>query len=212
MGQHREEPEGEVGSAGTKIQNPLRLSDGELDAAVFHHALHRLGSHFADREEKRQAFERLPPGLQRMLATTVVQMEIRNGGLHQFFWNPSGDYAPEACEAFASFGATSHSDLIKQAISIFQGERDQQQQFKADGTLEAFAEVGPAFRPERFGPPVLRSRAGRESDRTSCRSHPGAPRRVRATDLEPCYADRHELPAHPEAGSLRGTHPEEETL
>jgi hypothetical protein len=45
--------------------------------------------------------------------------QIDNGGFHQFFTNPQGDYALETFEILKEIGATNTVELFREALTIF---------------------------------------------------------------------------------------------
>ena len=67
----------------------------------------------------REAFEQLGPGLRAIWATQVLDDQVRNGGFAQFFWNPSGRYAPDAHEGLVRIGAPQRHAIIQQAMDRF---------------------------------------------------------------------------------------------
>jgi hypothetical protein len=120
-----------------EVEAALSLSDEELDEAVWHHVLHRISAKSARFDEQAAAVKGLSPGLQRVLVTQTLDMEVKNGGFHQYFWNPSGRFAAEALEGLREFGATRHASLLEEAMAVYDRERSRQQQHKAKGTLAA---------------------------------------------------------------------------
>src|SRR5829696_2343578 len=46
----------------------------------------------------------VPPVVQILFAAHWCESEVSNGGLHQFFMNPTGVLAPEAAQAFRKLG------------------------------------------------------------------------------------------------------------
>src|SRR5207237_7122921 len=75
-------------------------------------------------------FSRLPIHVGDLLATHWTLSEISNGGLHQFFLNPTGVLAPEAAQGLDRMGLTDVAVLLRRAMARFdetyprkQGER-----------------------------------------------------------------------------------------
>ena len=60
----------------------------------------------------------LPIGLRMIFTTIVLQDEVDNGGLDQFFQNPSGQFANEALEDLKRIGATKHAKILHDAILL----------------------------------------------------------------------------------------------
>jgi hypothetical protein len=123
-----------------EVEAALSLSDEELDEAVWHHVLHRISERSGRMDEQAAVVKCLSLGLQRVFATQTLDMEVKNGGFHQYFWNPSGRFAAEALEGLREFGATRHASLMEEAMAVYERERPRQQRFKAMGTLAAFSE------------------------------------------------------------------------
>jgi hypothetical protein len=45
--------------------------------------------------------------------------EVQNGGVHQFFFNPSGDHAPEIVTALREIGVPEQASLLEEGIAMF---------------------------------------------------------------------------------------------
>jgi hypothetical protein len=54
-----------------------------------------------------------------LFAARLCDSEVCNGGLHQFFSNPSGVVAPEAVLGFRRLGLDAAADLVTKAIAQF---------------------------------------------------------------------------------------------
>src|SRR5256885_2761008 len=54
-----------------------------------------------------------------LFAAHWCQSEVRNGGLHQFFSNPTGVLAPEALEAFRAIGLHQWTAILEEAMAFF---------------------------------------------------------------------------------------------
>ncbi|MCW1885445.1 DMP19 family protein [Luteolibacter flavescens] len=54
-----------------------------------------------------------------LFAAHWAQSEFMNGGLGQFFSNPTGVLAPEAVEAFRAMGMRHCADLLAEAMAFF---------------------------------------------------------------------------------------------
>ena len=50
-----------------------------------------------------------------------LEGEVNNGGLHQFFYNSSGDSTSDTINALESIGATVFADILRRAASKFPG-------------------------------------------------------------------------------------------
>ena len=49
----------------------------------------------------------------------ILAREVNNGGFDQFFYNSSGEYAPEILEAYQKVGADKTADIINRGIKLF---------------------------------------------------------------------------------------------
>jgi Domain of unknown function (DUF4375) len=66
-----------------------------------------------------ETFRLAPRNAGLLLAVRWCDSEVCNGGLHQFFYNPTGVLAPEAVEGLQSIGATRSSEIVAQAMRMF---------------------------------------------------------------------------------------------
>lgn len=64
-------------------------------------------------------FEHVPLKSGLLLAAHWCQSEVCNGGLAQFFGNPTGVLAPEALEAFKAIGLNEWANVLERAMSVF---------------------------------------------------------------------------------------------
>lgn len=65
------------------------------------------------------AFRSAPKKAANLLAAHWCQSEVRNGGFHQFFMNPTGILAPEALEAFRAVGIERWAGTLERAMKFF---------------------------------------------------------------------------------------------
>jgi hypothetical protein len=54
-----------------------------------------------------------------LFAAHWCQSEVRNGGFHQFFGNPTGILAPEAVAGFAAIGIFEWAEILAEAMTFF---------------------------------------------------------------------------------------------
>jgi hypothetical protein len=73
----------------------------------------RLGS--LDEDE----MNRLPKAFKQIYVVDYFNAEMLNGSVHQFFFNSSGEYAPEVVAAFREIGLTKHADAVQRGIDMF---------------------------------------------------------------------------------------------
>lgn len=55
-----------------------------------------------------------------LLAVDLFNMEFENGGIHQFFYNSSGDYAPDVLAALEAMQLTRQAGLFRAAMALFE--------------------------------------------------------------------------------------------
>jgi len=77
-------------------------------------------------------FRKLPPEQGHVFAATWCQSEVLNGGLHQFFWNPTGVLAPEAVAGFHAMGLDECAEILEEAMSFFGDDYPRDQEKRAD--------------------------------------------------------------------------------
>jgi hypothetical protein len=70
-------------------------------------------------DEYLRQFRAVPPVAGHLFAAHWCQSEVCNGGLHQFFYNPTGVLAPEAVAGFRSIGLTDLADILAEAMRFF---------------------------------------------------------------------------------------------
>ncbi len=66
-----------------------------------------------------RSIARVTPTQRVLFCVHFCQSEIRNGGFHQFFQNPTGVLAPEAAEGFEKIGMHGAADLLRRAMAFF---------------------------------------------------------------------------------------------
>ena len=65
----------------------------------------------------------LTEGEKVVLFTTLFDNEVNNGGFHQFFTNPSGNYTLEILRILESIGAVNSIRIFNKALSIFPNDK-----------------------------------------------------------------------------------------
>jgi hypothetical protein len=60
----------------------------------------------------------LPKEERNLLALSTFNMEFENGGVHQFFYNSSGDIAPEVLDAMIELGLAPQAEIFKRALAL----------------------------------------------------------------------------------------------
>jgi hypothetical protein len=87
------------------------------------------------------AIAHLPEALRSWYIAFVVDAEVLNGGFNQFFFNPSGELARDAPQAFATLGLHEAGGLVQRALHLMESHAPALEQARKRGTLEAFAET-----------------------------------------------------------------------
>jgi hypothetical protein len=70
-------------------------------------------------EEIAQALAALPAQERHLVALYQFNIQFENGGVHQFFYNSSGDIAPEVHAAMLALGLTEQAGLFASALKMF---------------------------------------------------------------------------------------------
>jgi hypothetical protein len=74
---------------------------------------------YASPDEFLRQFHALPPRVGHLLAAHWCQSEVCNGGLHQFFSNPTGVLAPEAADGLRAIGLVEWATILAEAMRFF---------------------------------------------------------------------------------------------
>jgi hypothetical protein len=80
----------------------------------------------------------LPPAIQYVYSTALLEGEVESGGFNQYFYNSSSDYALEALQGYQVIGAREHARLLRHAIAIFHRERWFHFRIRLRRSLDAF--------------------------------------------------------------------------
>ena len=97
-------------------------------------------------------FERLDDGQRAAFCILLLEMEVNNGGFHQFFNNSTGYFVPETIMALKQIGADSTAAILEKAIVIaypngFPTDRSQHEEALRfdDAVFDELDEVDTAF-------------------------------------------------------------------
>jgi hypothetical protein len=112
------------------------LSGEDLDLAVYEYVERQL-SQSSDRPA---ALGLLPRGLQLFYLSFIVEAEVMNGGLHQFFWNPSSEMVELIAPALRELQAKEAADIFEQAVIIADEEIPTYREREQGRLLEAYSE------------------------------------------------------------------------
>ncbi|MNO76109.1 hypothetical protein D3C76_671760 [compost metagenome] len=66
-----------------------------------------------------EARAHLPEALKTIHAVSYFESQIFNGGIHQAFFNSSGDLAPEVAAGLRALGLTDQARIVEHSISMF---------------------------------------------------------------------------------------------
>lgn len=113
------------------------LSADDVAAAIVQHVELRLMAPGIDREA---IVGLLPSGTAAVYTTWLVDVEVNNGGFHQFFFNPYGKLAGHALAGYELLGAEEYAAVMRAAIATHEAERERLQPFYDARTADAFAQ------------------------------------------------------------------------
>lgn len=63
----------------------------------------------------------LPAHERHLIALSMFNMAFENGGVHQFFYNSSGDIAPEVLDAMVALDLRPQADIFRRALAMLPG-------------------------------------------------------------------------------------------
>lgn len=109
--------------------------DEHLEASLIEHIHARLQKSGTEKS----ALLELPRGLQVFYISYVVESEVMNGGLNQFFWNSSSQYAELVSPALRELEAPAAAALFEQALAVATQDIPRISALRKQGTLEAFS-------------------------------------------------------------------------
>lgn len=112
------------------------IPDDQLDAAVIAYIEGRVHGQIGEPKP----LAALPRGFQIFHVSFIVEAEVANGGFNQFFWNSSGDSAPQVPGALRALGADEAAAQFEQVWRVAEQDRPRLAPFKARGSLQAFSE------------------------------------------------------------------------
>jgi hypothetical protein len=119
------------------LQALSQMNDEDLEQALLAHVFAKLKTMPYDAVE---AIASLPEGFGPYYVSWLVEAEVSNGGFHQFFWNPSSNFADGAANAFRAIGDHATAGIVSQALESALAELPETAKFMKIGTLEAFSQ------------------------------------------------------------------------
>jgi len=87
-------------------------------------------------------YARTPEAARNLLSAHWCQSEVCNGGLHQFFSNPTGVLAPEAAVGYDAIGLPGLGSVVQRAMLFF-GRAYPRAQQERQQALQGHAQVHP---------------------------------------------------------------------
>jgi hypothetical protein len=94
-------------------------------------------------------FNAAPAKSRTLFAAHWAQSEIMNGGLGQFFSNPTGVLAPEAVDAFRMLGMTRCAMILSEAMAFFGNPYPRDRRIREEAFERFFEEQGEGAIPFR---------------------------------------------------------------
>lgn len=118
---------------------------GQLYLSIIEPHSSQLDDTWQDIDQFCATIQTLPLKVVNLYAAEWCQIEVRNGGLYQFFYNTTGILAPEAVRAFREIGIPEWSAVVAEAMSHFgdtypRKRRERQQQLPAKNTWDKLDE------------------------------------------------------------------------
>ena len=115
----------------------LRLSDAQLYEAVYFYNLDLIESY----PNERDALTQISPERRVVYILSIFDMELQNGGLCQFFVNPSRSLAPYIDECLKTVGAEEHRKLLAEFVVENQIDLTDLDSFMISGVEEYAAQT-----------------------------------------------------------------------
>lgn len=66
-----------------------------------------------------------------LLAVDLFNTEFENGGIHQFFYNSSGNYAPDVADALDAIGLSRQAALVRKGMALFKAPYPRDRELRA---------------------------------------------------------------------------------
>ena len=121
---------------GITIEQIDSTPDEDLVYFIFKDLSNKVGSNYDD---EYQIVSKFTKEQQAIYSIWAVEGEVNNGGFNQYFYNTDGIFADMALQGFQQIGAKKFSDLLSDAIILYQTEMEKISE-KQDGTIEGFSE------------------------------------------------------------------------
>ena len=102
--------------------NEERVAKGAAEGLLAYYNLNGFSERTWDAEQKR-GFTSLTPEQQHWAAVFILDSEVNNGGLSQYFFNYSGDRWRLALAGLEAMGANERASILKEAVAKFGAEK-----------------------------------------------------------------------------------------
>jgi len=89
---------------------------------------------------ERDVLDGLSAGFRAVYSTWWVEAEVNNGGLNQYFWNSSGEFARDAVAGFDRIGVPAMARLMERGIAIRDQDEAKNKKFGAKLANAAFSD------------------------------------------------------------------------
>jgi hypothetical protein len=81
--------------------------------------LWRCVNHYDAPEVVLDRLKSLPPPYANIIVARIFEAEMLNGAVEQFFFNSSGNFAPEVVSSLQAMGLSKHAEAVQEAIALF---------------------------------------------------------------------------------------------
>jgi Domain of unknown function (DUF4375) len=98
------------------------LPDSSINWVLHFNATRKWEALLGEETGRREALQRLVPGLRMTWSTWWLEAETSNGGLDQYFLNTHGEFADVAIEGLKMIGADSTAEVTRQAYEVWKAE------------------------------------------------------------------------------------------
>lgn len=111
------------------------IPDAELETVVMSWMWNQFNPDWSNQYDVIRA---LPIPCQSVYSCRAVSDEVNNGGFKQLFFNTAAQFADMAVSGFIQLGPETLSNIVKEAIVLFQEHRSTLEAYQ-DGTVERFS-------------------------------------------------------------------------
>jgi hypothetical protein len=112
------------------------LPPQEAPWAIQQHVLMKIQE---DEDRAPEILASMAPGVRAVYAALALDIEVKNGGFNQFFWNRPHHVVGYALEGLDYVGAAQHAAHLRDAMDRAVAERQRLMPYHVEGSLEAFS-------------------------------------------------------------------------